>query len=196
MMQGPSSAPRWLVAFAAAYGLGCGRQPGIVEEARRPAVPWIFGNDCHGVRVDLDEKTPYGYSPESALDLLRARDVRLPLYQNDPGFFPSIGFAQPATRPDELTFTFRPTGLARHYRSCHSVFTAASPHDIGIVRVVGTLSAELSRGATFSAPGGLEINSWDGVVRGATIRVLAKTSGRSWPVTDTLLRLDNATIRA
>ena len=117
----------------------------------------VDASTCPGARIGLDESTPMGFSPRQALRVLHADEQRLWLFEDRLGFFESVGLGEVAGGNDEVTFRFRPSSpYATYFDAC------AQQHRPPRLLVPGSVSAQLSRGATFTASGPLEILGSDG----------------------------------
>jgi hypothetical protein len=114
---------------------------------------------CPRTAVSLDAKTAFGFSPREALATLHAAEEKLSLSEDHLGFFEGMGLRGPLDGRDQATFRFRPSGdePAAQIEAC-------GPSGTPSLHIPGSLTAALSRGATYSASAVLEV-----VVRGGRV---------------------------
>lgn len=114
---------------------------------------------CRTVSIALDEPGPDGFTPNDALTALHAAEQRFVLYEEHLQFFETVGLGTRPAGHDEVVFRFQPT---------HASYTAGCPPGVqvpaarsgghgpsGRMTIAGTVTATLSRGATYTAKGDL-----------------------------------------
>jgi hypothetical protein len=115
------------------------------------AAPGAEPSACLRTPVSLDAKSGLGFSPREALATLHAAEGTFALSEDHLGFFEAMGLRGPLDGRDQATFRFTPSGEpAVQVEACR-------PSDTPSLCIPGSLTAVLSRGASYSAPAVLEV---------------------------------------